>query len=161
MDRLYRFEAEFTSMIPIGPVADGLRIDVFFEGRVVEGFAAGATIRGIDYLRLRAHGVWIIDVRELIVRGSDVVEVQAGGYALPPAGFELPPPEIMSQPDFTWPDLGMALYGYATFRTAVPEWLELNRTVGIFSGVGNAGARTLEVEAHAFIPQPLAARAPA
>ena len=46
MDSLYRFEARFTALDPIGVVPDGLRLDAHFEGRVVEGRLAGATVTG-------------------------------------------------------------------------------------------------------------------
>jgi hypothetical protein len=153
VDTLYRFEARFTELAPVGPVPDGLRLDAHFEGRVVEGELTGATIRGIDYLRFRPDGVGVLDVRELVVRNGDSVEIQAGGYLITPPGFELPPPEVMLAPEFTWPEVELPLYGFATYSTAAQEWQELNRTVATFNGIANPGTGTLVVEAEALAPR--------
>jgi hypothetical protein len=152
MDPLYRFEAQFTALVPIGLVADGLRLDANFEGQVLDGQLAGATVRGVDYLRFRRDGVGVLDVRELLLRGADCVEVQAGGYLIPPAGFTLPSPEVMLAPQFTWPQVELPVHGFATFGTATPEWQELNRIVGMFNGTANPGAGTLAIEAAALAP---------
>jgi hypothetical protein len=89
----------------------------------------------------------VLDVREVLARDGDRIEVEAGGYLIPPDGFALPSPEVMLAPEFTWPEVELPLYGFATFRTATDDWDELNRTVGIFNGIANPGAGTLVIEA--------------
>ena len=60
MEAVYRFEATLTESVPVGLVPEGVRLDVHFEGEVVEGALTGARVRGIDYLLLRADGVGVI-----------------------------------------------------------------------------------------------------
>jgi SAM-dependent methyltransferase len=158
MAPLYRFEARFTALVPIGPVPDGIRLDAHFEGRVVQGELAGATVRGIDYLRFRSDGVGVLDVREVLTHDGQGVAVRAGGYLIPPAGFALPPADALFAPDFVWPELELPFHGFATFSTAAREWQQLNRTVATFNGVANPGAGTLVVEAQALTPAPVGAR---
>jgi Protein of unknown function (DUF3237) len=158
MAALYRFEARFTSLVPIGPVPDGIRLDAHFEGRVVEGELAGAAVRGIDYLRFRSDGVGVLDVREVLAQDGQSVDVRAGGYLIPPGGFALPPAEVLAAPDFRWPEVELPFHGFATFSTAASEWQQLNRTVSTFTGVANPGAGTLVVEAQALTPTPIGAR---
>lgn len=150
VDLLYGFEAEFTDLVGIGAVPEGFRLDLFFEGRATRGELAGAAVRGIDYLLLRPNGVGVLDVREVLTRDGVAVEVRAGGYSIPPAGFSLPDPQLMLAPDFVWPDLEFALHGFATFRTAAAEWQQLNETVAMVTGAANPGGRRLVIEAKAF-----------
>jgi len=158
MDLLYRFEARFTELQMIGVVPDGLRLDAHFTGEVTDGELAGAAVRGIDYLRFRADGVGVLDVREALTADGLAVEVRAGGYLIPPAGFALPAAEVLLAPDFAWPDLDLPFHGYATFRTAAPEWAQLNRTVGTFDGAANPGTGRLVVEASTSTPAVVATR---
>jgi hypothetical protein len=158
MDSLYRFEARFTALVPIGEVPDGLRLDAHFEGRVVEGRLAGATVTGVDYLRFRSDGVGVLDVRIVLARDGDRIEVEAGGYLFPPAGFALPPLEVMLAPDFAWPEVELPVHGFATYRTAMDRWQELNHTVGLFNGVANPGAGTLVIEAERSVRTGVPAR---
>lgn len=158
MEPLYRFEARITAMVPIGLMPEGVRLDAHFEGRVVEGELAGATVAGIDYLRFRSDGVGVLDVREVLMRDGDCVEVRAGGYVIPAAGVALPSAEVMLAPEFEWPEVELPVHGFATFATATQQWQQLNRTVGTFNGIANPGAGTLVIEAHALIPETIAAR---
>jgi hypothetical protein len=158
MDSLYRFEARLTALDPIGVVPDGLRLDAHFEGRVVEGRLAGATVTGVDYLRFRSDGVGVLDVRIVLALDGDRVEVGACGYLVPPAGVALPPPEVMLAPDFASPEVELPVHGFATYRTAMDGWQELNHTVGLFNGIANPGAGTLVIEAERLVPTGVTAR---
>jgi hypothetical protein len=135
-----------------------VRFDAHFEGRVVEGELTGVTVTGVDSLRFRADGVGVLDACEVIMPDGDCVEVRIGGYCIPPAGVTLPSPEIMLAPDFEWPEVELPLHGYATFATGAQPWQHLNHTVGTFNGIANPGAGTLLVEAHALVPETIAAR---
>jgi hypothetical protein len=64
----------------------------------------------------------------------------------------------MLAPDFEWPEVELPLHGYATFATGAQPWQHLNHTVGTFNGIANPGAGTLLVEAHALVPETIAAR---
>jgi hypothetical protein len=152
MQVLYCFEAQFTEIVPVGVVPEGLRLDVHFEGRVTEGRLAGARVRGIDYLRFRPDGVGVLDVREVLRLDGRHVDVQAQGYIPAVAGQEFPPFEVMLAPDFQWPDAASPLHGFAMVRTGVPEWQDLNSTLVAFEGSANPGTGQLRVEAWAFEP---------
>ena len=148
MELLYRFEASITETVPVGLVPEGIRLDVHFEGQVTAGALVGARLRGIDYLLLRGDGVGVIDVYETIDAGDGrVVSARAQGYVVPPEGVELPPPEVLLSPDFTWPDLPLPLHGFALYRTGAPDLAHLNRTVASFHGHVNVARAQLVVEA--------------
>ena len=152
MDLLYRFEAQFTDVVPVGLLPDGLRFDVHFEGRVTDGRLAQARVRGIDYLRIRPDGIGVLDVREVLSLDGRHVEVKAQGYLPPAADEEPPPPEVMLAPDFVWPDAPAPFYGCAFLSTAVAEWQDFNSTMATFEGSANLGTGQLLVEAWAFEP---------
>jgi hypothetical protein len=158
VDRLYRFEAQFSDLVPIGPVPEGLRLDAHFQGRVTDGELAGAAVRGVDYLLFRSDGVGVLDVRETLIGEGVSVEVRAGGYLIPPEGFSLPEPQVLLSPEFAWPDIELPFSGFATFRTPAPEWRRLNETVGIFTGAANPGVGSLVVDARALAPAGVSAR---
>lgn len=64
----------------LGPA--GARFDVAFEGRA-EGKLSG-TVRGVDYLRLRADGRFELDIRaEIATDDGHRIALQADGVALP------------------------------------------------------------------------------
>jgi hypothetical protein len=151
-DHLYRFEAAFTDLVPIGLVPEGLRLDAHFAGSVVDGDFAGAGVRGIDYLLFRSDGVGVLDVYEVLATERGSVSVRAGGYLVPPPEFELPPTEVLLSPEFQWPDVSLPFHGFALFRTGAVglEWL--NRTVAAFEGEANPGLETLVVSARALVP---------
>lgn len=158
VDRLYRLEARFTEWTAFGPVPEGLRLNAHFEGRVTDGELVGATVRGIDYVLLRPDGVGILDVRELLTLDGVTIDIHPAGYMVPPAGFSMPEPQRMLSPDFVWPDVELPLHGFATLRTAAPEWRWLNESVGLFIGAANPGAETLVIDAYLFRPGGSSAR---
>ncbi len=149
MELLYRFEASLTETVLVGHVPEGIRLDVHFEGQVTAGALVGARLRGIDYLLLRGDGVGVIDAYETIDAGDGrVVSARAQGYMVPPEGVELPPPEVLLSPDFTWPDdLPFSLRGFALYRTGAPDLAHLNRIVASFHGHLDVGRTQLVVEA--------------
>ena len=139
---LYRFEATFTDLVPIGLVPEGLRLDPHFSGSVVDGDFAGASVRGTDYLLFRSDGVGVLDVWEVLATESGSVSVRAGGYLLPPTGFELPPPEVLLSEEFQWPDIALPIHGFAVYRTGAAGLELLNRTIATFTGEVNPGLGT-------------------
>ena len=80
---MYRFEADLTEVVPVGIVPEGIRLDAYFSGQVVEGPLSGATLRGIDYFLLRSDGVGVVDAYELISTVTDQhVSTHAQGYIM-------------------------------------------------------------------------------
>src|SRR4051812_27975678 len=137
MELLYRLELPL-NIVPIGLVPEGVRLDVHFDGTVVEGPLEGARVQGVDYLLFRADGVGVLDVYETITTGAGrVISARVHGYVLPPAGVELPPPPVLLDPDFRWPDAEFPIHGFALYRTGAAGWEELNSTAAALEGWAN------------------------
>ena len=67
------------------PPAAGLRVDIAFAGES-RGILAG-TIRGVDYLNIRADGRMELDIRaELTTPDGEKIALAAGGVAIPQPG---------------------------------------------------------------------------
>ncbi len=148
MELLYRFEGSLTETVPVGLVPEGIRLDGHFEAQVTAGVLVGARVRGIDYLLLRQDGVAVINAYETIDAGDGrVVSAHAQGYIVPPEGLELPPPEVLLSPEFTWPDLPLPMHGFALYRTGAPDLAHLNRIAASFHGHVNVGRAQIFVEA--------------
>ena len=106
LELAYRLEATLTEVVPIGLIPEGIRLDAFFKGSITNGSLTGAALRGIDYLLLRADGVGVINVYEVIsTSDGQHISVHAQGYSISPAGMQLPDPEVLLSPGFQWPDV--------------------------------------------------------
>lgn len=146
-DLFYRLEARFTQLMPIGLVADGIRMHNRFAGRITAGELAGASVDGVDYFRIRSDGVGVVTGHELVEYNGARIAVAINGYGLPPAGLQLPPLEELAAPDFEWPDVPFSIEVFATFETAEPTLAYLNRTTVVHTGYANMGTRELVIEA--------------
>ena len=152
MELAYRFEADLSEPVPIGLVPEGIRVDFPFSGSIVEGQLAGAKLRGIDYLLLRADGVAVINAHEVVTTPSGQhVSLHAQGYITLPEGMELPTPEVLLSPEFRWPDVPLAMHGFVLARTGAPDLAWLNRTALAFTGSTNVS--TGKLVASAWKPQ--------
>lgn len=147
---LYRFEARIRPSV-VGPVPEGLRITIPFDGTVVEGDLTdagflGARVRGIDHFLLRSDGVGIIDAPKTLTAtdGRQIFE-HVRAYCLPPEGLELPPLEVLAAPGFQWPDRFFPIHGFSTFRVADPDLAFLNRAQARMDGAGNFATGRLEI----------------
>ncbi|HSK25939.1 MAG TPA: hypothetical protein VK894_03415, partial [Jiangellales bacterium] len=121
----YRLEGRMERMVPIGPVAEGLRMDGHFSGTIVAGEGRGAHVDIVDYFRIRTDGVGVVDAREVVSLEGQTVSVEVHGYVLPPAGVAAPTIEEITSPGFTWSDLPWTIECFATFRTAAPALAHL------------------------------------
>jgi len=158
MEPLIRFEATITDIVPIGLVPEGMRLDIHLEGQATAGMLAGARVRGIDYLLIRADGVGVIDAYEVLDAGERrFVSAHAQGYSIPPEGMEAPTPDELLSPDFVWPDAPIPIHGFALYRTGASDLAHLNRTIASFRGHVNPGRSELFVEAHEFASEPVSA----
>lgn len=146
-DLLYRLEARFTEVLPIGPVPEGFRMHNSFAGSITAGDLAGATVEGVDYFRIRSDGVGIVDGHELMTFRGDLVAVRITGYILPPPGLPQPSPEQLLDPNFSWPDAPFAIGVAATFETAAPALAHLNQMIVSHTGEANMASGTLVVDA--------------
>lgn len=153
MSLVYRVEATLSEVIPVGLVPEGVRLDAHFSGRVVEGPLSGASMRGVDYLLLRADGIGVIDAYEVVsTDAGQHVSVHAQGYITPPPEVQLPPPEILLSPEFEWPDLPLPMHGFVLYRTGAQELAWMNRTSLGFEGSVNVGTGELIIEARVLHP---------
>ncbi|MGH3758211.1 DUF3237 family protein [Actinophytocola sp.] len=147
-DLYYRLDAKFTKLGPIGLTPDGIRMDNEFAGHIAEGVLTGATVTGVDYFRIRADGVGVVDGHEVLVHDGATVAVTITGYVLPPAGMPMPSPEVLLSPDFAWPDAPFTVEVFATFETGAPKLAELNRTTVVHTGRANMATGELTIYAH-------------
>lgn len=147
----YAFEAQITNVTSIGVVAEGLRLDIEFAGRLVDGPLSGATLRGSDFLLIRPDGVGIIDAHEVIAREDGAtVAVHAEGFVVPPV--PMPDLQTVAAPEFVWPDLDLPLHGSAQLRSGVDDLAAVNRTVYGFAGTVNVATGRLAVSARSLAP---------
>ena len=125
----YRFEARLTDSVEIGPVDGGLRVDNHFDGHMTHGELAGARVRGIDQIRIRADDSVALDIRETIETERGAISADVRGYALP-------------DPDA--PHLH-EIRGFALFSTSVPEYAAYNTAVVAIEGTVDMATRTIAV----------------
>jgi hypothetical protein len=132
----YRFQARLTDTIEIGPVDGGVRLDNYFDGLMTEGALAGARVRGIDQVRIRADGSVALDIRETIETDEGVISADVRGYAIP---------------DRDSPTLH-EIRGFALFSTSVPAYSGYNTAVVAIHGSVDMATRELEITGHAVSP---------
>jgi hypothetical protein len=143
----YRLDGHFTNIEPIGPVAEGLRMNGHFAGSITAGELFGASVVGVDYFRIRSDGVGVVTAHEVVTSGDRKVAVEVRGYTLPPQGQPAPTIEEILQPGFAWPEQPYLIRAFATFSTAAPDLQHLNRTVVAHTGTVNFSTGELVVEA--------------
>jgi hypothetical protein len=136
----YRFQARLTDTVEIGPVSGGVRLDNYFDGRVIDGALAGARVRGIDQIRIRDDGSVVLDIRETIETDRGAISADVRGYAIPD-------PEAPHVHE---------IRGFALFDTAVPEYAAYNTAVVAIHGSVDMATRELEITGRAVIPDVLA-----
>ena len=129
----YRFEAQLTDTVEIGPVSGGLRLDNYFDGRMTEGELTGARVRGIDQIRIRDDGSVVLDIRETIETDRGAISADVRGYAIPD-------PDAPHVHD---------IRGFALFDTAVPEYAAYNTAVVAIHGTVDMITRELEISGRA------------
>lgn len=147
-DLLYTFDGQFSEIIPIGPVADGFRLDGHFGGTITSGQLAGARLTGVDYFRIDHAGRGIVRAHEVVTDGERVVAVELHGILRPPAGVAVPLPSDIVQPGFTWPAEPYTIHVSARFETAAPDLAHLNDTVVAHVGTVNFTTGQLHVDAY-------------
>jgi hypothetical protein len=153
MTLVYRFEADVTEIVPVGLVPEGIRLDAFFSGPIVEGALSGASLRGIDYLLLRSDGVGVLDAHEVVTTNTGVhISLHAQGYITPPPEIQLPPPEVLLSSEFQWPDLPLPLHAFVLARTGARELAWMNSTALGAEGTVNMGTGQLVAEARVMHP---------
>lgn len=145
---LYSFDGQFSDIVPVGPVADGFRLDGYFGGTLTAGDLSGARLVGVDYFRIRHDAVGIVTAHEIVTHGDDTVAVELHGLLVPPRGRPAPRPSDIVQPGFLWPDEPYTIHVSATFETASPALVHLNTTVVAHTGTVNFTTGELHVDAH-------------
>jgi hypothetical protein len=138
---LVTVEYQITRQQVVGLVPEGLRIDFHFSGTITDGFFAGATAEGIDYLLVRHDGVGVLDVRVFgALPDGTTVAWTVMGFAGDPD--TMPPLEAWLDPDVV-PDMDVPLHGAAWFQTMAPAHAYLNHTVLAIRGTVNLATGTI------------------
>lgn len=151
---IYRFEARLGDLYPVGVYPDGLRFHNQFEGTITDGPFAGGRIFGLDEFTLRPDGVGVVDAPEIIETADARLRVRVRGYVVPPADMEFPGLEVVTSPDFQFPDVDFRFTG-AAFIDAVDErYRRFNAVVGVLEGTVNMATGTIKVEARAADGRP-------
>jgi hypothetical protein len=133
---LYRFEAEL-DLTPIGLTPEGIRMTVDYEGEITAGIMRGARVWGTDPLLLRSDGVGVIDTAKTIADGTTALYEHVRAYCIPPEGLEVPPPDVILDASFSWPDVEFPILGFSMFRTGDPAYAHLNTTIAAIEGSAN------------------------
>ncbi len=145
----YAIEATITRVVPIGLVPEGLRMDVSYQGTMIEGPLTGDVVEGTDYFLLRRDGVGIVDARQVFSgEGSRTVAARVHGYLTSRA--PMPPLEEIADPVFVWPDIDLQVHGAADLRTAAPELQAVNATVFGSTGTTNVARAELRIRAQSL-----------
>ena len=129
----YRFQATLTDTVEIGAVSGGVRFDNYFDGHMTDGELAGARVRGIDQIRIRADGSVVLDIRETIETDRGAISADVRGYAIPD-------PDAPHRHE---------IRGFALFDTAVPEYVAYNTAVVAIHGTVDMVTRELEITGRA------------
>jgi hypothetical protein len=132
----YRFAARLTDTVEIGPVDGVVRVENYFDGQMTEGELAGARVRGLDRLRIRADGSVALDIRETI-------EAERGAIGADVRGYAIPDPQAPHR---------HTIHGFALFTTAVPEYAAYNTAVVFIEGTVDMVTRELSIEGRALEP---------
>jgi hypothetical protein len=155
---VYRFEGTLGELYPIGLFPEGIRFHNRFDGTVVAGPFAGATISGPDFFLLRRDGIGEIRAPEVIDDGTHRVALDVRGYVVPPPGTPVPYLEALLDREVAPPDVPFRVTGSALATTASPEFRYLNRTTIVIEGEVNLATGELVVEARAVERTPPADR---
>ncbi len=116
---LYEYTVQFTQVVEYGvsaealfsgqtpPPAEGARIDVYFEGPVT-GAKLNGTVKGVDYLHIRADGRAQLNIHaEITTEDGKKIALAADGVAIPEEGspvFQLRENVTLttSHPEYAW-----------------------------------------------------------
>jgi hypothetical protein len=139
----YAFAARLTDSVAIGPVDGVVRVDNYFDGVMTAGALAGARVRGVDQIGIRADGSVALDIRETIEAEHGAIAADVRGYAVPRRGK---------------PDLH-DLRAFALFRTAVPEYAAYNTAVVEVTGTVDMATREIVVSGRPAAGTPVAGAA--
>ncbi len=95
---VYQYNLKITQLVEYGssadavfsgqsaPPAEGARFDVYFEG-VITGPRIKGTVRGVDYLHIRADGRCQLDIKaEITTEDGKKIALRADGVATPEPG---------------------------------------------------------------------------
>ena len=116
---LYEYTVQFTQVVEYGvsaealfsgqtpPPAEGARIDVYFEGPAT-GARLNGTVKGVDYLHIRADGRAQLDIHaEITTDDGKKIALAADGVAIPQEGspvFQLRENVTLTSnhPEYAW-----------------------------------------------------------
>ena len=139
LDHLFSYRVTLSPPEVIGPVPEGIRVNIHITGGEVDGPKARGKIRprGVDWMTIRRDGVAILDVRITIEThdGALIFAPYSGVGDLGENGYEQ---FLQGAPPQTVP-----LRIVPRFLTAHPEYQWLNRLQCL--GIGEVNLQQLEV----------------
>lgn len=144
-EHLFHYQASLEPPQIIGPVAEGIRVNFWVSGGIVEGPRVRGRLqpRGADFFTLRPDGVGELHVRGVIETHDGALidltydglsDLGADAYQAFLAG-ELPPQ--------------LALHTAPRLRCAQPAYAALSRCLCIGVGVGDLNALTVSYDVYA------------
>src|SRR3990172_10162248 len=116
---LYEYRVQFTQVVEYGPgaealfsgqtppPAEGARLDVYFEGPVT-GARLKGTVKGVDYLHIRADGRVQLNIHaEITTEDGKKIALAADGVGIPQEGspfFQLRENATLTSnhPEYAW-----------------------------------------------------------
>lgn len=127
---LFEEKLKFLSVVDIGAVPEGRRVNLPFTGEI-NGPSINGKIEGTNYVLLRPDGVAVLHVHAVVTTaGGDPVSVEVRGMST------------------AIPDGRQAVKGTVTYQTGSKEFAWLNSTLGIVDGFTDL--RTMEMNANIF-----------
>jgi hypothetical protein len=131
-EMLYEEKLKLLPPVEIGPVPEGMRLDVPFSGDV-SGPSIHGKVDGVDYVLFRPDGAGVMHVHAVITTdGGDRISVEVSGFLT------------------AAPDGHFALKGALTYKTGSKELAWLNSTQGVVEGFVDINKRELNAKIFKF-----------
>ncbi len=140
LEHICSYNATVQQAEPIGPVAEGIRLNVYHTGGEVSGPRIRGKVRpvGGDWFTLRTDGVGVVDVRVTIeTHDGALIYVTHVGH------LDLGPNSYQATLDGQVPPDGIPFRTAARFQTAHPEDQWANRVICV--GIGQVYLSVPEV----------------
>jgi len=130
LEILFEEKLKFLSVVNIGAVPEGMRLNMPFSGEI-DGPSISGKVEGTNYVLLRPDGVAVLHAHAVVTTvGGDLVSVEIRGLST------------------TTVDGRQAVKGSVTYQTGSKEFAWLNSTVGIVDGFTDL--RTMEMNANIY-----------
>jgi len=121
LEFLFDEKIKFLSLLDIGAVPEGSRVNLPFAGEIM-GPHLNGKVEGINYVLLRSDDVGVVHVHGIVTATSgDLISIEVRGLST------------------TGTDGHQAVKGTITYQTGSKEFAWLNSTLGIVDGITDLG----------------------